>query len=182
MPKALITLACRQVIDAASEGSFAKNVLHHSYEEFKLKSQAYNPDGKFNTFTEMKLNDGRANSLHYKTGFAISGFIETLQKKIPGLHNALSQQLVFDTYQFELIESALNNKMLHIVAIHYITAPLSLYEIIGDNLLLSYSKPEENLAAPTETFLLKIRPGLSILNYHELRNAVNLLHENERIK
>ncbi len=165
MPKALITLVYRQVIDAATEGSFAKNVWHYSYEEFKMKSQTYNPEAALNTFTELKEKDGRANSLHYKTGFAVGGFIETLQHKIPSLYTALSQTIHFDTHQFELIESALNNKLLHIVAVNYITTTLTLHEIIGDQLLLSYYKADDASTEKAETFLVKLQPGLSISSY-----------------
>jgi hypothetical protein len=59
MPKVLITLVFRQLIDAATEGIFAKNVLHYSYGEFKTKSQVYNPGGKFNTFIEMNAIPGK---------------------------------------------------------------------------------------------------------------------------
>jgi hypothetical protein len=35
------------------------------------------------TFAALKAKDGRANSLHYKAGFAIGGIVERLQNKIP---------------------------------------------------------------------------------------------------
>ena len=85
MIKGLIKLAYQQKIDVANKGNFEKNVLSVSYEEFLMKSQAYNPEQKFRTFKEMVLNDERANSLHYKTGFAINNFIQDLNKKIPEL-------------------------------------------------------------------------------------------------
>ena len=66
MKSALIKLAFKQVIDSTPVTIFEKNVLNNSYNEFLLKSQAYNPEGRFKTFTEMADADGRANSLHYK--------------------------------------------------------------------------------------------------------------------
>ena len=51
MGRALIKLIYKQVIDASSTGDFERNVFNATYHEFKLKSQAYNMEGKFKTFT-----------------------------------------------------------------------------------------------------------------------------------
>ena len=97
MPKALIKIAYRQIMDASSQNSFEKNVLQFSYEEFKMKSQAYNPEGKFKTFSELKAHDGRANSLHYKSGFGVIGFIDSLNKQVPNLADTLGQNILFNS-------------------------------------------------------------------------------------
>jgi len=175
MAKALLTIAYRQILDASSQEDFAKGVLYFSYEEFKLKLQTYNPEGRWNTFTELKAADGRANSLHYKTGFAVTGLIQTLHNKIPVLKDTLGRQLLFETHQFELIESALDNKLQHQVAIHYFTPVLKLHAIIGEYLLLSYTDQEDKI--PADTFLLAMQPGVSISTYQELSaisNSVSL--------
>ncbi len=52
-----------------------------------MKSQAYDKEQKFKTFKEMVANDPKANSLHYKSGFAIGNLIEQLNKKIPELQD-----------------------------------------------------------------------------------------------
>ena len=44
MSKALIKITYRQVIDAASTGNLERNILSASYNEFLLKSQAYNTE------------------------------------------------------------------------------------------------------------------------------------------
>ncbi len=48
MAKALVKLSYKQVIDAASDGNFERNVFHSTYQEFLLKSQAYNMEGSLN--------------------------------------------------------------------------------------------------------------------------------------
>src|SRR5450432_793477 len=121
MQKAIIQLTYRQIIDGSSQTDFEKKVLHFSYEEYKMKSQAYNTDGTIATFTALKEKDGRANSLHYKSGFAIGDLVGGLKNKIPFLQDALGQPVEFDTYKFELIESDITNRLTHKVAIHYIT-------------------------------------------------------------
>lgn len=174
----MIKLVYRMLIDAASEGSFAKNVFHYSYEEFKLKSQAYNPEGKLNSFTEMKLRDGRANSLHYKTGFAIAGFVDLLQKKIPTAYNALGQPVAFDNYEFELVESALDNQLLHIVAVHFITTRLLLHDTFGDYMILSVPPAAgQGFAAIPSTFVLKMQQALSVSEYQPI-TAYASFHQN----
>ncbi|MEO5890966.1 MAG: hypothetical protein ABIQ31_11975 [Ferruginibacter sp.] len=169
MQKAIIQLTYRQVIDATSNSIFEKRVLHYSYEEYKMKSQAYNMDGNIATFTALKEKDGRANSLHYKSGFAIGGLIDGLKNNMPFLKDMLGQNVGFDTYKFELIESDITNMLLHKVAIHYITGWLTLYEIIGDTLLLSKENDlEASVHKPVETFMLKMQPGLSITSYQDI--------------
>ncbi len=166
MSKALIKITYRQVIDAASVANIEKGIFNASYDEFLLKCQAYNPEGKHKTFTEMKAADGRANSLHYKAGFAIGPYINLLQNKIPHLQDTLEKQLSFETHKFEMIESDITNKAAHKVAVHYITQTLTLFEIIGEYLLLAEGDTLTiNPGEPVETFMLKMQPGISISSY-----------------
>lgn len=167
MNKAIIKIAYRQIIDSSSEGNFEKNVINGSYGEFLLKSQAYNPDGKFKTFSELKANDGRANSLHYKSGFGVAGYIEQLNKQMPA-QNSLGRNLRFDSYEFELIESDITDKATHKVAIIYTTEQLTLLDNAGDHLLLAYGDKVDTYSLVEDTFLLKLQPGISIVNYKSL--------------
>jgi hypothetical protein len=171
MPKALIKIAYKQVIDSSSETVFEKNILHASYEEYKMKQQAYNADGSITTFTALKAKDGRANSLHYKSGFAVGGFIEALKNSITVLQDNAEEIFVFDIYRFEVLESDIINALLHKVAVHYISATLTLYEVIGDYLLLAKGDNTiENTTEPAETFLVKVQPGMTIVSYKEIKN------------
>lgn len=166
MAEKFVQLVYRQVISKDSTGEFEKNVFQYSYEEFKLKSQAYNPEGKFQTFTALKAADGRANSLHYKTGFAVAGFIEGLHKTIPGMEDNLGKPLSFETYEFELVESDLADPQKHITAIHYFTGEFKLLEAISDMLLLSKKVlPHGSDEAVEQLLLIKLKPGISISKY-----------------
>ncbi|MBD1387126.1 hypothetical protein IDJ75_17700 [Mucilaginibacter rigui] len=168
MTKAIIKLTYKQVIDASSTGDFEKNVLFASYQEFLLKSQAYNPGNKLTTFSEMKNNDGRANLLHYKLSFVIGYFIETLKNKIPVVTDTLGNSITFEVPKFELIESDVTTMAAHKVAINYITTELTLLNIIGEYLVLSAGNGEE-------TFTIKMQDGLAITSYQqaESKAAVN---------
>ena len=163
MATTLIKLVYKQVIDASATGEFEKRVFNASYDEWLLKSQAYNPEGKFKTFSELKAHDGRANSLHYKLSFAVGHYIERLKNTIPHLTDKLGNPVKFDFPKFELIESHVADQNAHKVAINYITGSLVLCHIIGDHLLLAKHNAAANDAL--ETFMIKLEPNLSIIGY-----------------
>ena len=168
MQKGLIKLAYRQVIDADNKGNFEKSVLSISYEEFFMKSQAYDKEQKFKTFKEMVANDPKANSLHYKSGFAIGNLIEQLNKKIPELQDTLGKNLDFEMHAFEVIDSDITNLSAHKVAITYITGILTFYGNMGEYMLLAAGdKLNQTSTEPVETFLLKVQHSLSVINYQQ---------------
>lgn len=56
------------------------------------------------------------------------------------------------------------------MAVNYIFATLTLFEIIGNYLLLAKGdKTIEDLHGPTETFLVKVQPGMTIASYQEIK-------------
>ena len=169
MYKAKIKLVYKQVIDAQSESAFEKAIIHASYQEFLLKSQAYNRDGKFKTFSRMKANDGRANSLHYKLSFSVLHFIDQLDNKIPVLKDNLGNKLAFETAAFELVESHTEDMQLHKVAINYQTEILTLIDFMGDYLLLTKETPAND--EPANTFVVKMQPDLSIISYQAINQS-----------
>jgi len=176
MPKALIKIVYTQIMDASATTEFEKSILQYSYEEYKMKQQAYNTDGTINSFTDLKAKDGRANSLHYKAGFAIGGIINNLKNKISILQDGIKQEFLFDVYGFEVLESDITNIQLHKVAVHYISGTITLYEIIGNYLLVAYGdKSIDNTGAFADTFLVKVQPGMTIVNYKELNQQPHLL-------
>jgi hypothetical protein len=167
MQKKLIKLSYTIFIDATSETWFEKNIFNLSYDEFVLKSQAYNQEKKFKTFTEMCANDGRANSMHYKCSFPILPFIDLLKNEIPGLKDNSGNKIKFIIPQFKLIESHVTDKSMHKFSITYITDVLSLHDNFGDVLLLSYGNNlEEKEGTPVENgFLLRIVENVSVVSY-----------------
>jgi len=171
MAKALIKLAYRQVIDALSTSDFEKKIFHTSYEEFLLKSQAYNMEGKFKTFDQIKANDGRANSLHYKLAIAVTHFIDALGNQIPELEDQLGNPVKFEVPEFKLLASDLTNKMAHEIAITYVTGELTLVTIINNYLVLACGDQREN-SGPANTFTIKIQPNLAIVQFEEAQIIV----------
>jgi hypothetical protein len=162
-----IKLVYKQVIDEFSESGFEKAVFKASYHEFLLKCQAYDMDGKLKTFTRMKENDGRANSLHYKLSFSVLHFIGQLNNKIPVVRDNAGNKITFETPRFELIESHSDHISQHKIAINYETADLTLIEVMGEYLLLAADNFDGD--QQTETFVVRMQPNLSVINY---RNAI----------
>ena len=175
MAKALIKLAYKQVIDATASGEFERNVFRASFQEFLLKSQTYNQDAKFKTFSELKAHDGRVNSLHYKLSFAVLNFISGLNNKIPGLKDNAGNSPVFEEPRFELIESDITDRTMHRVAIHYSTGLLTLLDTIEDYLILAPGDVSGGGAA--ETFTLKMQSGLSVIYYKRCNILQDVLAE-----
>lgn len=171
MCKAKIKLVYKQVIDETSQSGFEKAIFHASYQEFLLKSQAYNRDGKLKTFSKIKANDGRTNSLHYKLSFAVGHFIAQLENKIPVIKDNLGNKIAFDVAAFELIESHTEDISLHKVAINYHTGALNLVEAFGEYLLLTKDETENEAV---ETFVIKLQPDLSITSYHRVQQLQNI--------
>ena len=166
MSKAKIKVVYRQLIDESCQSAFEKAIFQASYDEFLLKSQAYNSEGKFKTFSKIKANDGRANSLHYKLSFSVGHFIAQLNNKMPVIKDNRGNKIAFEVANFELIESHIEDISLHKVAINYETGLLSLIEIMGEYLLLTSDNLPEH--GPIDTFVLRMQPDLSIISYEEM--------------
>ena len=169
MEKALIRLSYRQIIDAAAQTGFEKEVFNESYNEFLLQVQAYNRDQQFRTLEEVRTANPKAASLHYKVGFSVGLFIRSLQQCIPGLTDNQDRPLLFAGHQFEMIASDISDKTAHKVAITYTTGTLTLFGTIGEYLLLAEGDQLQQAAQqPVQTFLVKLQAQLSVNNY-ELR-------------
>ncbi|RFS20609.1 hypothetical protein DVR12_18785 [Chitinophaga silvatica] len=161
MSKPIISLVFKQTINNSTPGRFAKQVFDDSYIEFQMQSQVYNPDGNLTTFAELVTNQPKANSLHYKVGFAIGLYVKELNQLIPDTWDTLGLiQLSFVKHQFRIIKSNIEQKQHHEVAILYYTGPLILHCILGDCLLLGCTDA-------TDTFLVKLDSNVSVASYQE---------------
>lgn len=171
MPKAIIKISYTQVIDSSASSAFEKKILELSYSEYKMKQQTYNLDGTITRFTALKAKDGRANSLHYKSGFAVGGLIQTLKNKIRILQDGMEQDFVFDTYRFEVLESDTEDASVHKVAIHYMSGYITLYEVVGEYLVVASGDKTDKVGEPVETYTVKMQAGMSIVSYQELERT-----------
>ena len=164
MPPTTLRLTFRFLIDQSNNDTVVKHAHRLTYEEFLLKSQVYNPGQLFTRFTEMRSHDGRANSLHYKTGFAISGLIKSFGEKMPGLRDNIGQQIPFELYRFELIESDIHDRTHHMAAIYFTSPVLLLHAAIGNMLVCSLKDMLEENSNIVYTIPLQENLGISYFN------------------
>ncbi|MBW4890019.1 hypothetical protein KXQ82_09840 [Mucilaginibacter sp. HMF5004] len=167
MATALIKLAYRHIIDASAKTDFDRKVFHTTYQEFLMKSQTYNMERKFSTFDEMKSNDGRANSLHYKLAIAANHHVEELKNVMPALHDHMGNTLKFETPDFKLLASDIADINAHKVAINFITPQLTLFNTISECMILAVGE-HRTTSTPVDTFMLTLQPGLSVISYQEI--------------
>lgn len=169
MGKAFIKIRYKHVISNTHQTNFEKDVFHDTYSEFLMQAQGYNQDNRFTTFSQLVNNNPKANSLHYKVGFAVGLYVKDLNNIIPALKDSLDKTIVpFTAHQFEIIDSDITNKAAHKVAITYTSPALLLLDTIGDYFLLSNNEKVNVTNEPVETYMLKMRNSLSIFSYQPI--------------
>jgi hypothetical protein len=165
MPNRTITLCYRKVIDASAAKPWEKLVFEDSYTEFKMQAQLYNQEKKYRSFAELRQQVPGADQLHFLVSAAVIGYIQQLKETIPDILNNLGKQFLrFTKFQFEIINSDLQDKSKHQMAINFYSEPLCWHETIGNFLLVS-DKPAEAGEVQTNLFQLQ-----SYMNIHSLQN------------
>ena len=166
MSKATIRLAFRQMIDCRSATPFEQKIFGVTFAEFGIQQQSFSKGQPLYTWEEIKAAFPKSQqALPFKVSFAIAGLIGSLQNRIPGLYDALgNEDIPFTQHRFNLIASDIRDPTAHVVSLTWITGDLSLYEIVGNQLLLSL--------LPPQTFQLEIQPGLSIVSYTPIDERV----------
>jgi len=138
MTNKIIRLCYRKVIDANSQKAWDKYVFESSYTEFKMQVQLYNQQKKYNSFGELVQHVPGADKLHFLVSGAVVGYLQQLDGIIPDILNNLGKHfLKFTNYRFEIINSDIQNKAVHQVAINFFSEPLVWHDTINDQLLVS---------------------------------------------
>lgn len=165
--KRIIRFCYRKIIDAASSGVWEKLVFDSSYNEFKMQAQLYNQDNSQKSFAEILLNNPQAERLHFLVSASVTGYIQQLNGKIPDVLDNLGRHfLQFSQYRFEIINSDIDNKATHQVAINFFSEPMCWHDSINDFLLVSdmtATVKEEGIL----TNLVQLQPFLSVYSFKE---------------
>ncbi|BAV04236.1 hypothetical protein SAMN05421788_10435 [Filimonas lacunae] len=155
MLKGVIRLCYRKVIDINASKPWDKLVFADTYQEFLLQAQLYNPDKRYSTFGELITHAPGADKLHFLVSAAVTGYLQQLDSRVPDVMNALGKLfLTFKHYRFEIINSHIQDKTQHQVAVNFYTEPLLWHDTIGNQLLLSVPGNKENGEQLTELFTL----------------------------
>ncbi|WP_207531757.1 hypothetical protein [Desertivirga arenae] len=156
----VITLCYRKVIDSSSETLWEKMVFEDSYAEFRMQSQYFDQEKKYQHFGELIQNVPGAERLHFLVSASVTGYITQLNSLIPDvLDNQGRRFLKFHNYRFEIINSSMKDISKHQVAINFFSNKLVWHDTVADQLLISEEIQQDE---SFQTHLLKLIPFLSI--------------------
>jgi hypothetical protein len=167
MANKIIRLCYRKIIDASSQKQWEKLVFESSYTEFRMQAQFYNQEKKYTSFGELLLNVPGSERLHFLVSAAVTGYVQQLNNKIPDILNNLGKHfLAFQQYRFEIINSDINNKEAHQIAINFFSEPLIWQETVNDFLLVSPINTAQDKDGLL-TDMVQLQPFLSIYSLKE---------------
>jgi len=159
----IITLCYRKVIDVNSTKPWDKLVFESSYLEFKMQAQNFSQHTRLTSYAQLVNNIPGAHQLSARVLPAINGYIHQLNNVVPDiLNNVGIRSLRFDNYQLEIINSDINDKIRHQIAINFYTPPLVWHDSVGEYLLLSPYQPDATADNEAITNLIQVQPYLNI--------------------
>lgn len=159
MLQKIITLCYRKIIDVNSSGIWEKMVYDDTYTEFLMQVQNYDQKKKYSTYSQLIHHVQDAGKLNYLVSCACIGYLQQLNEKIPDILNIVGRQfLIFKRFHFEIINSDIQHKSAHQVAINFYSEPLLWHDTIGNYLLVSEVKDENTHL----TDMVQLIPFLSI--------------------
>ena len=168
MTPALIQLAYKHTIDAASQTPFEQQVFNATFAEFAIQQQSFSKGQDLFSWSSIRSKFPKSNpTLPFKVSFAIAGLLGSLNGQIPGLQDTLLLRTIpFIQHRFELIASDVKDPSVHKISIIYLTDTLTLFNTMGDYLVLALGDVRKEMAKdPVPTFLLKMQPELSLCSY-----------------
>ena len=164
MLKKVIRFCYRKTIDANASAVWEQRLFNDSYHEFLLQVQLYNREEKYTKFSELITHVPNADKLHFLVSTAAVNYLRQLNGIIPDVKNVLGKCfLPFSNYRFEIVESDIQNKTAHKVAINFISEPLTWYDTIDNHLLLSVNNTTDADGALL-TDMLALQSSLSIFS------------------
>lgn len=170
MNSRVITLCYRKLVDANSTKQWEKLVFDDSYLEFKMQAQNFTAGTAYTTYSDLVNNIPNARALPGMVAHAITGYIQQLNGVMPDLLNNIGQRFLrFEKFQLVIINSDINQKEKHHIAIDFYSAPLTWIDTVNSSLLVSYNQPnaEDGTAVEMISHLLQLPP---YVNIHTVKN------------
>lgn len=168
MSTRIITLCYRKIIDANSAKQWDKLVFEASYLEFKMQAQNYSIGTSFTTYAELLRHVPNAQQLAGMVTPSVTGYVQQLAGIVPEILNNVGKRfLKFNKFQLEIINSDINDKAKHQLAINFYTEPLLWHDTVESFLLVSDYKPEQAANEETLTNLFQVQP---YVNIYSLKN------------
>lgn len=156
MALASINLSVKQYFNFMCRTDFERRIYHDTYKEFQKRSKIYCLDQSLHTFSQMQQANEKAVMLNQIVQYSVMNSIAALEYKIPVLSDLENHPILFDYAELAICASDLLNKAAHVVSITYTSRKLTLHEIVGDLLILSYS--DQN----NETLVVKLTENVTV--------------------
>lgn len=170
MSTCIITLCYRKIIDANAAKQWDKLVFESSYLEFKMQAQNYSLGTSFTTYADLVKNIPNAHRLAGMITPSIIGYVQQLAGIVPDMLNNVGKRfLKFNKFQLEVINSDINDKTKHQVAINFYTEQLIWHHTIENFLLLSDYNPAETENEEVLTNLFQVQPYVNIYSLKKLQ-------------
>lgn len=163
MDKRIITLCYRKIIRPGVTTAWEKMVHDDSHMEFKMQAQNFSNGTMFTGYADLLRHNARAQELPARVMPAVTGYVQQLNQIIPDILNVLGRRFLrFNNYQFEIINSDINDREKHTIAINFYSEPLVWHDTVGDKLLVSAYQTDTEQQAEILTNLLQLQPYLNI--------------------
>ena len=121
----------------------------------------------YSSFSEIAMNVPGADKLHFLVSASVTGYIQQLNEQVPDITDNLGKLFLrFKGYRFEIINSDVNDKSKHRVAINFFTEPMIWYDTIDKYLLVS-SQGNNASADGILTHLVELQSFFSIYSLKE---------------
>lgn len=166
MQKRVIILCYRKIIDTGLVKQWDKLVFENTYLEFKMQAQNFSHGTAYTSYAELMRNVPNAQRITGLVTPSVTAYIQQLGSIMPDILNNIGRRfLTFNKFQLEIINSDINDKDKHQVAVNFYSEPLVWHDTIDSYLLLSVNSPENNSIS---TNLMQLQPYINIssLEYH----------------
>ncbi|WP_443945815.1 hypothetical protein ACJVDH_01540 [Pedobacter sp. AW1-32] len=166
MAKKVIILCYRKIIDINHTSLWDQYVHEDSFSEFRMQAQLFNPEQKYNSFSDLLIHVPGADKLHFLVSAAITGYMQQLKGIVPDVLDNLGRRFIsFENFRFEIINSDLRDIQKHKIAINFFSKPFIWHDTVDNYLLVSQEKGESETDFFTNLF--QLQPYLSI---HSLKH------------
>ena len=172
--KGFIKFCYTKVIDADSSGIWEKHVFENTYKEFFMQAQQFDQQKKYTTFQEILKNVPKADGMHYLVSTAAIGYIRQLNGRIPEAFSTTGKPCVpFKNFKFEILQSHVQDKRQHKVAVYFYSDELIWIDTIDRCLLFTSGDQIELLQKgnAVETEMLTVPPNLGICSFRLFGSA-----------
>lgn len=131
--------------------------------EFKMQAQNFSAGTPYTTYAQLLHHFPNAQKLTGMVTPSVTGYVQQLGGIIPEILNTLGRRfLKIRSFQFEIINSDINDRDKHVIAINFFSEPLVWHDTINNYLLVSPQNAVNQNDEEVLTELFQLQPYLNI--------------------